>query len=261
MTHKKRSRQMLSMLGGAALLALGVSAHASSDTDKKIESSVKNSHVFKTYLKDDSIAVESKGGDVTLNGTVSSRSHKSLAETTAENIAGVNRVNNKLVLKQENDQENSDGWIATKVKTTLMFHRNVNSLKTQVSVNEGIVTLQGEVASSAQKDLTAEYAKDVDGVKRVDNQLKVVGTTEKQKETLGEKIDDASITAQVKMVLVYHRSTSALNTKVKTNDGNVVLSGKAKNAAERDLVTKLVQDVNGVKNIENNMTITPETKG
>ena len=69
------------------------------------------------------------------------------------------------------------------------------------------------------------------------------------------KIDDASITAQVKMTLLFHRSTSALNTKVETNDGVVTMHGKASNAAEKELVTKLVNDINGVKSVNNRMTI------
>jgi hyperosmotically inducible periplasmic protein len=55
--------------------------------------------------------------------------------------------------------------------------------------------------------------------------------------------------------LLYHRSTSALNTKVETKEGVVTLSGKAKNAAEKDLATKLVNDVYGVKSVVNTMTI------
>ena len=74
-------------------------------------------------------------------------------------------------------------------------------------------------------------------------------------QTLGEKIDDASITAQVKGSLLSHRSTSVLNTKVTTTDGVVTLGGSAKNAAEKDLVTKLVTDINGVKSVVNNMSI------
>jgi hyperosmotically inducible periplasmic protein len=52
-----------------------------------------------------------------------------------------------------------------------------------------------------------------------------------------------------------HHSTSALKTKVETTDGVVTLSGIAKNAAEKSLVTKLVTDVNGVSSVVNNMTI------
>jgi osmotically-inducible protein OsmY len=72
---------------------------------------------------------------------------------------------------------------------------------------------------------------------------------------MGEKIDDASITAQVKMALLNHSSTSALETKVETTNGVVTLSGKARNAAEKDLVTKLVKDINGVKSVKNRMTV------
>ena len=57
------------------------------------------------------------------------------------------------------------------------------------------------------------------------------------------------------MTLLYHRSTSALNTSVTTKKGVVTLGGKASNAAEKDLATKLVNDVNGVKSVKNLMTI------
>jgi osmotically-inducible protein OsmY len=68
-------------------------------------------------------------------------------------------------------------------------------------------------------------------------------------------IDDASITALVKITLLYHRSTSALSTKVETNKGVVTLYGKASNTAEKDLVTKLVNDTKGVKDVKNLMII------
>jgi osmotically-inducible protein OsmY len=71
---------------------------------------------------------------------------------------------------------------------------------------------------------------------------------------MGEKIDDASITGQVKVALLFHRSTSAISTTVATKGGVVTVGGKAKNAAEKDLVTKLVEDVKGVKSVKNQMT-------
>jgi osmotically-inducible protein OsmY len=55
--------------------------------------------------------------------------------------------------------------------------------------------------------------------------------------------------------LLSHRSTSALKTNVKTDHGVVTLGGKAKNAAEKDLVTKLVADIKGVKSVKNGMTV------
>ena len=82
-----------------------------------------------------------------------------------------------------------------------------------------------------------------------------IAKTSKKTLTVSRKVDDASITALVKMTLLYHRSTSALNTSVTTNNGVVTLSGKASNAAEKDLATKLANDVNGVKSVKNRMTI------
>ena len=94
--------------------------------------------------------------------------------------------------------------------------------KTEVEVKDGIVTLRGHAVSHAQKELTTEYAKDVDGVKDIKNEVTVTKTSKKTR-PVGDKIDDASITAQVKMTLLYHRSTSALNTSVTTKKGMVTI--------------------------------------
>jgi hyperosmotically inducible periplasmic protein len=103
--------------------------------------------------------------------------------------------------------------------------------------------------------LTTEYAQDVDNVKSVDNEMTVAATAPKATETIGEKIDDASITAQVKSTLMNHRSTGAMKTKVSTTDGVVTLTGVAKNDAEKALVTKLVTDIDGVSAVTSNMTV------
>jgi len=235
-----------------ALLAFSLPVHASK-MDDSIVSSAKKSYVFKNYLKNDDIKIQSKDGAVTLTGTVSEESHKSLAQETVAGLPGVKSVDNKLEVKGESPAVNSDAWIMMKVKTTLLFHRSV-SAGTTVDVKGGIVTLRGDATSQAQKDLTTEYAKDVDGVKDVKNEM-VVSKPAKKTQTTGGKIDDASITGLVKMTLLYHRSTSALNTSVTTKNGVVTLSGKAKNAAEKDLAAKYANDVNGVKSVNNRMTI------
>jgi osmotically-inducible protein OsmY len=241
------------MVAAVALLVLSAPVYASK-MDSRIESSAKKTYVFKTYLHADDIKIQSKNGDVSLTGTVSEESHKSLAQETVANLPGVKSVDNMLEVKGESPAEMSDAWVMMKVKTTLWFHRSVNGFKTEVNdVKDGIVTLTGEATSQAQKDLTTEYAKDVEGVKDVKNEMTVA--VAKTSRTVGQNIDDASITAQVKMMLLYHRSTSALNTSVTTKKGVVTLVGKAKNATEKDLATKLVNDVNGVKSVKNLMTI------
>jgi hyperosmotically inducible periplasmic protein len=243
----------ISLLAAAVvLLALSMPVYASK-MDDSIVSSAKKSYVFKNYLKNDDIKIQSKDGAVTLTGTVSEESHKTLARETVAGLSGVKSVDNKLVVKGESPAANSDAWIMMKVKTTLLLHRSV-SAGTTIDVKNGIVTLRGDATSQAQKDLTTEYAKDVDGVKDVKNEM-AVSMSSKKTQTTGGKIDDASITGLVKMTLLYHRSTSALNTSVTTKNGVVTLTGKAENAAEKDLAAKYAGDVNGVKSVNNRMTI------
>jgi osmotically-inducible protein OsmY len=256
----KTTHSAVLIMSVVALLVASMPVYAS-EMEDRIELSARKSYVFRTYLGGDDIKIQSKDGAVTLTGTVSEESHKALAYETVAGLPGVKSVDNKLGLKSTPPAENSDEWLREKVKATLLFHQSVNARKTEVYVKDGIVTLRGEAATQARKELTTEYAKDIEGVKDVNNEMTVsmppmpsmppIST----KTTVGEDIDDASTTAQVKISLLYHRSTSALNTKVETNKGVVTLYGKAKNAAEKDLATKLANDINGVKSVMNRMTI------
>jgi osmotically-inducible protein OsmY len=245
-----------SLLAPVVLMALGTAPLAARNNDSTIESAIKNSYNFKTYLKDDDIKVEAKNGVVTLSGTVAQSFHRSLAEQTAADVPGVSNVNNQLTVKGDEPSENSDAWITAKVKGALLFHKNVSATGTTVETQDGVVTLRGEAESAAQRELTAQYAKDVKGVRSVSNQM-TIGKNggASKKSTVGEKIDDASITAQVKSALLFHQSTSAVNTKVTTNKGVVTLQGDAKNAAEKDLVTKIAEDVHGVRRVDNKMRV------
>ena len=178
-----------------------------------------------------------------------------MAKETVSSLPGVKSVDNQLILKSERPAENSDGWISLQVKYSLLYNRNVSSIKTQVFVKEGVVTLKGEADSQAQKDLAGEYAKDIKGVKDVKNEMTIVKASNQPKRTLSDKIDDASITAQIKMALLTHHSTSAFKTGVETNDGVVTLSGKATSGAGKDMASKVANDVHGVNKVINNMTI------
>jgi hyperosmotically inducible protein len=57
------------------------------------------------------------------------------------------------------------------------------------------------------------------------------------------------------MALLTHQSTSAFMTRVKTSDGVVTLSGNTRTAAEREMVSKVANNANGVIKVINNMTI------
>lgn len=239
------------LTAGAALGGLPLAA---ADSDARIERSARDSYNFKTYLKEDSIKVQSSDGVVTLSGTVAQDGHKDLAEATVASLPGVKRVDNQLKVAADQPSEHSDAWITMKVKMALAFHRNVKASTTEVRTDNGVVTLSGTADSPSQKQLASEYAKDVDGVTEVRNNLVVTHGTPR-KERFTERIDDASITAQVKAALLFHKSTHAMATKVTTQDGVVTLRGEVENAAERDLAAKYAEDVAGVRKVRNEMTV------
>ena len=252
---KRNTIYQLAFATATVAIIINNSPLCASDADDKIESSFKKTYVYMKYLKDDALTADAKDGVVTLTGTVSEESHKVLAQDTVAGLPGVTRVDNKLATKAEAAAENADTWIGRKVKLALLFHRNVNYGNTTVEVKDAVVTLKGEASSTAQKELTAEYAKDIEGVKEVKNLMTVKDAPVAAERTAGEIIDDASVTAQVKSALLTHRSTSTLNTKVETSNGEVTLTGIAKNEAEKSLVTKTVTDIQGVKNVKNLMTV------
>jgi len=216
------------VMATATLLGSSVALGAS-ETDDRIESSFKDSSNYQIFLKDEQITISSKDGAVTLSGTVRDDARKSMAQATAKALPGVKSVDNRI-----------------------MVLLNVNADRTAVSVNDGIRRVPFypyHMTVQAQKEQTTEFAKERE------NEMSAAKASERPAETAGESINDASITTQVNKSLSSHRLTRALNTNVTTINGIVSISGKANNGTQKDLVTKLATDVNGVKGVVNHMTI------
>ena len=266
----KPSKNLLILI--ATLLATPLAVMATSE-DRRIEDAAKASYNYRTVLHD-RVKIEVKDGVVTLTGSVEDRDQSRLAEDTVESLPGVVRVDNRITVDAKHS-ERSDGWIALKIRSQLLMKSNVSATNTDVNVKDGVVTLTGTADNLAQKELTTLYAREIEGVKDVNNDIVVqvpnrapVHTDQQPASTrngrsvgadnnrdLGEVIDDASITAQVKYALLAHRSTSALSTDVTTIDGVVNVAGVASSDAEKSLVTQLARNVRGVKSVDNNMTV------
>ena len=242
-----KSYTRLALLLTATSLPLALFA---SSTDSKIEDAANASYNYRTVLEG-RVSVKSNDGVVTLTGTVLDKDDKALAEDTVENLPGVVKVDNEIEVKAP-APEHSDEWIALKVRGELLVKANVSATSTKVTVKDGVVILSGTAVNDAQKDLTEIYAKQVDHVKSVRNEIIVVAPTGP---TVGEVVDDASITSQVKFALLSNGATSAVATKVTTVEAVVNISGVADSDAQKALVTKLAQDTRGVKTVVNDMTV------
>ena len=61
----------------------------------------------------------------------------------------------------------SDSWITAKVKTTLIYSKNISSYNISVDTKDGKVTLSGQVSNAAERDLAIELAQNIRGVQSV----------------------------------------------------------------------------------------------
>ena len=251
---KMKSTYSLALMAVVGTMLTTSTPARASDTDNRIVSAAATSYVFETYLQQDSIKTVSQDGVVTLTGTVADESHKLLAQKTVENLPGVKSVDNQLQIAGEQPAAQSDPWIRMQVKAALLFDRHVSGYTTLVYVTNGIVTLKGSARSAAQEELTAEHARDIDGVKGINNEMTITNTPAGLPIT-EEKVDDASITGEIMLMLLTHHSTSSMTTQISTTDGAVTLTGSAKNVAAKNRVTQFAGDIKGVNSVTNNMTI------
>ncbi|MDB5752192.1 MAG: transport-associated protein [Ramlibacter sp.] len=76
-------------------------------------------------------------------------------------------------------------------------------------------------------------------------------------ETVGAYIDDSAITTSVKARFVDNKSVDAASIKVETLNGTVLLSGFAKNGAEKNTAESIARDVKGVKSVRNEIAVRP----
>ena len=124
-------------------------------------------------------AGEIHNGNVILTGKVDNSIDKKLAEELVIGIDGVKDVDNKLTIVNQN-KEDDNNWglvdtkIATVVKTKFLFDSDIHGTDIDVDVENGIVTLSGQVKSDTEEDLVVNTAENVTDVKKVVNQLKVI---------------------------------------------------------------------------------------
>src|SRR5271165_4446780 len=102
---KMKSAYSLALLAATSALLGSSGPLLATTTDDRIESSAKQSYVFKTYLKNDAITTVSLNGVVTLTGTVALESHRTLAADTVASLPGVTKVDDQLTVKGEKPAE------------------------------------------------------------------------------------------------------------------------------------------------------------
>lgn len=143
-----------------------------------------------------------------------------------------------------------DSVITTSVKSKILGEKGLSSLSINVVTKDGVVTLSGKIDTNAHSDLAVNVAKQVNGVNGVVNNLLVDAAAH---QSVGEYVDDASITAAVKAKILKEKGLSTLNISVETKDNVVTLTGKTDSAEHSRLATRVAKSVDGVKSVVNKL--------
>jgi osmotically-inducible protein OsmY len=152
----------------------------------------------------------------------------------------------------------SDAGITTAVKTKLAADDTVKASEINVDTSQKIVTLSGTVDNEAAKTRAVEIARATKGVTSVSDRLKVRDLTADvapMPDAQRASFSDAAITATVKSKLLADTAVSGLKLDVDTRDGVVTLTGNVKSAAERNQALRLTRETDGVKSVDDKMTL------
>src|SRR5690554_4148676 len=256
-----------------SVLALGtMSVHAADGdmscqlTEARQEGSVWTAFALNRHLSPFAIDVEIENGVATLTGEVESEVERDLAGQVALGVEGVTEVDNQLRVSGEDVQRSADGersfsnrfndaTTTATVKSKLLWNRNTEGLDIKVSTRNGLVTLDGQAQSDAASELAERLARNTEGVRQVDNQLKVTaeaGTAERAREQVdnaGSAISDAWITSKVKSSFLFSSSLDGLDISVETRNGQVTLTGAVASEAEKSLAVEITENIRGVRGV------------
>jgi len=181
------------------------SSSATKASDQELNSLITTKIANDKSLTPDAIKVKVEGGVVTLTGMVGKDADKARAEELAH-VPGVVRVENNLTSRQkatdkvkdaggtvaheskkgaEKTAEKTkeavsktgevitDGWISSRIKTKFMGDESLRASDIKVDSNDHVVTLSGAVPNAAAHSKALSMAREVEGVKRVIDNLKV----------------------------------------------------------------------------------------
>ena len=232
-------------------------------------------------VKGRNIDVDTHNGIVTLTGTVESQEARNRAEALARGVDGVSSVQDNLAVQPNGVSQPASGtsgavatsgrteardriepaWITTKIQAQYFANPSIKPWNIDVTtMGDGTVTLNGTVENADAKSKAETIARNTDGVKTVDDRLRVksANSAPAPNATAVHDINepDAWLTAKVQSKYYTNDLVKARDINVDTKDGIVTLNGTVDSAAERDEADALARSTDGVKDVHDNLTVT-----
>ncbi len=139
----------------------------------------------------------------------------------------------------------SDDDIKFWVKDAISEDPYIDTSGVKVEVDDGIVTLSGEVRNLASKKYADLEAKKINGVLGVVNELTV----------LPSHMLDTDIAQMIRHRIINSAAIESENINVTCVDGKVTLTGDVISWSEKEEAGLLASEVRGVKDVENNLVV------
>ncbi len=241
---------MIFVLGIAELPGTAQTHHP----DARIKTQVQHQLMDQKVLREDKVQVMVEEGVVRLTGTVSNIAEKQRAEKAALGVDDVARVQNDLTVSTADlsDQQIADG-VAKQVRS-YVFYDVFDWI--EGDVQDGAVTLKGQVREPWRKKDYQRLAEAVPGVKSVANEIEVLPLS---------PFDDQlrlaaarSIYGDAFFARYANRALPPIHIIVK--NGKVILEGAVANSLERQLAETMVRSRVLTLGVVNHLTVDTETQ-
>jgi osmotically-inducible protein OsmY len=190
------------------------------------------------------IGVAVKDGVATLTGHVDSYAQKLAAERAAKRVRGVRGVAEEIEVRIPMVTQRTDADIARAALNALQWNVRVPDEQVKVKVEDGWVTLEGEVDWGFQKEASVDAVRDLIGVCGVSNLL-----------TVKPKVQTQEIKAKIAQAFKRSAELEADRIKVEAMNGKVTLSGKVHSWSERDEASRVAWAAPGVSAVVNQLMI------
>lgn len=260
-------RTILATAIAGLLTVTSVNAGATGNADTWAEASITTAYTLNEHLNPFEVEVDVRGGTAFLTGTVESGIEKDLAEQIALGVDGVTRVDNRLVVATDAPRSRATSRLATsvndatvtaRVKSKLLWNQSTSGTDIKVTTAGGEVKLTGEVKTPAERDLVRRITMNTDGVRTIDDQLKVADPTVIANnptpiEAVGDlaaNVSDAWVSTKVKSALLYSSMVDGTAIDVATDNGVVTLTGRVWDAHERAAAMAVAEGIIGVKAVK-----------
>jgi len=215
--------------------------------DNDIQKDVMAQLNWEPFLNASEIGVAVKNGVVTLSGIVDTYSKKMMAEKAAKKVRGVKAVALDIQVGVSPIFKKTDSEIAETVLNALRLHTAVQEDRIKIKVENGIVTLEGDVEWEYQRKAAKSAIENLPGVRDVLSYITV-------------KPRVAASDLEQKISAAFHRSASidAEKVSVETIGSKVILKGTVRSMAEKDDAEDAVWAAPGVITVENKLYIEEE---